>query len=109
MLRLEAFDPDNEQKENPIGDLLITNRRRIVTKTKKTQAFPMILILWSYSRWVWLGMLGSSSRTEYGQQQVAESDSTRIQSRGLTLALTCCRKRERRRSGRWRQSGAALC
>ena len=24
-----------------------------------------------------------------------------------TLALTCCRKRERRRSGRWRQSGAA--
>src|SRR5712691_12372183 len=26
-----------------------------------------------------------------------------------TLALTCCRKRERRRSGRWRQSGAALC
>src|SRR2546427_13242863 len=26
-----------------------------------------------------------------------------------TLALTCCRKRERRRSGRWRQSGAVLC
>jgi hypothetical protein len=26
----------------------------------------------------------------------------------LPLALTCCRKRERRRSGRWRQSGAAL-
>jgi hypothetical protein len=24
-----------------------------------------------------------------------------------TLALTCCQKRERRRSGRWRQSGAA--
>jgi hypothetical protein len=24
-----------------------------------------------------------------------------------TLALTCCRKRER--SGRWRQSGAVLC
>jgi hypothetical protein len=28
---------------------------------------------------------------------------------GRTLALTCCRKRERRRSGRWRQSGAAPC
>jgi hypothetical protein len=27
---------------------------------------------------------------------------------GLTLALTCCRKRERRRSGRCRQSGAVL-
>ncbi len=27
----------------------------------------------------------------------------------LTLALTCCRKRERRRSGRCRQSGAAVC
>ena len=27
----------------------------------------------------------------------------------LTLALTCCRKRERRRSGRWRQSGAVRC
>ena len=26
-----------------------------------------------------------------------------------TLALTCCRKRERGTSGRWRQSGAALC
>jgi hypothetical protein len=26
----------------------------------------------------------------------------------LTLALTCCRKRERRRSERCRQSGAAL-
>ena len=26
----------------------------------------------------------------------------------ITLALTCCWKRERRRSGRWRQSGAAL-
>jgi len=25
----------------------------------------------------------------------------------LTLALTCCRQRKRRRSGRWRQSGAA--
>ena len=28
---------------------------------------------------------------------------------GLTLALTCCRKPERRRSVGWRQSGAALC
>jgi hypothetical protein len=28
---------------------------------------------------------------------------------GLTPAFTCCRKPERRRSGRWRQSGAALC
>jgi hypothetical protein len=27
----------------------------------------------------------------------------------LTLALTCCRKRERRRSGRWRQAAARLC
>src|SRR5918911_1138627 len=26
--------------------------------------------------------------------------------RGRTLALTCCRKRERRRRGGWRQSGA---
>jgi len=35
------------------------------------------------------------------------------QAQHLTLALTCCRKRERRRSGRWRQSGAvrgsAMC
>ena len=29
--------------------------------------------------------------------------------RSRTLALTCCRKRERRTSGRCRQSGAALC
>ena len=35
------------------------------------------------------------------------SKSLDILLKGLTLALTCCRKRERRRSGRWRQSGAA--
>ncbi len=29
--------------------------------------------------------------------------------RRLTLALTCCRKPERRRSGGWRQSGASPC
>jgi len=30
-------------------------------------------------------------------------------SKSRTLALSRCRKRERRRSGRWRQSAAALC
>src|SRR5262249_30495519 len=28
---------------------------------------------------------------------------------GITPALTCCRKRKRVTSGRWRQSGAARC
>src|SRR6266446_125966 len=34
---------------------------------------------------------------------------TAAQRLSTTPAFTCCRKRERRRSGRWRQSGARRC
>jgi hypothetical protein len=49
------------------GDLLITNRVTVVTRTKKTEAIPTISARRASGSWVCLGHLGSSSRTEDGQ------------------------------------------
>jgi hypothetical protein len=51
--------------------------------------------------------LGRSGWLDLAPQGLAPCKKRQASLGALTLALTCCRKRERRRSGRWRQSGAA--
>ena len=48
------------------ADLLITNRRKAVTGTKKTQAFPMTSARWASGRWVCLGLVGTRLQTQFG-------------------------------------------
>ena len=49
------------------GDLLITNQKKVMTLTKKTQAFPMMLRRYELDHWACMGLLASSSRTKGGQ------------------------------------------
>ena len=49
------------------GDLLITNQKKVMTLTKKTQAFPVMLRRYELDHWACMGLLASSSRTKGGQ------------------------------------------
>jgi hypothetical protein len=43
---------------------------RTARETKKTQTFPTISAIWASGRWVGLGLLGTSSRTQFGHKSM---------------------------------------